>query len=264
MGLRHLVRSATAALRLGWAAAPASLVVTLVVAVADGVVPVAAAWATKVLLDELIRGRSAAVATIVVSVAVIAVAAVVQSAGAAVLAYRQSVLHRSIEVLVAVRLFHRLNAYTGIGVFEEPAALDRIRLAEESGQNAPEEALGAGVRLVQAAITAVGFVAVLALLWSPMIAIVAAVTAPATVLQLRLGPGGPRSPGPSPDCSAGSCSSGCCSPTSGPPRRRACSGWAAFWAGGCCATCGRPTRPSWGWTASQPGSRAAWACWRAG
>ena len=237
---------------------------TLVVAVADGVVPVAAAWATKVLLDELIRGRSAAVATIVVSVAVIAVAAVVQSAGAAVLAYRQSVLHRSIEVLVAVRLFHRLNAYTGIGVFEEPAALDRIRLAEESGQNAPEEALGAGVRLVQAAITAVGFVAVLALLWSPMIAIVAAVTAPATVLQLRLGRRRAEV--------AGS--------IAGLQRRqlffrllltdiRAAKetrlfGLGGCWAGGCCATCGRPTRPSWGWTASRPGSRAAWACWRAG
>jgi ATP-binding cassette subfamily B protein len=186
-GTAIILRRAVAAVRLGWAASPRCLSITFALMVVSGAVPVVAAWATKLLLDELTRGRLAAAATIAWCVGVLALAAVAQAVASAIETYLQRVLHRDIAVAVQLRLFQRINAYTGLAAFEDPDRLDRLRLADQAGADAPEEAVSAAVHLAQAAITTAGFVATLAILWPPILAVVAAAAAVGTAQQLWLG-----------------------------------------------------------------------------
>src|SRR5262245_30923133 len=186
-GASTILRRAGTAVRLAWEAAPRPLVAVLALTIVNGALPVAAAWATKVLLDELVRGHDAAGSTIAACVAVLAAAGVTAAVVGTVETYLQTVMRRAIGALVQVRVFRRINRHVGIGAFEDPAVLDRIRLAEQSGDSAPEEAVGGGIHLVQAGITAAGFIATLLVLWPPMVAIVALAAAVAASQQLWLG-----------------------------------------------------------------------------
>jgi ATP-binding cassette subfamily B protein len=184
---RTVLRRAGAAVRLGWTAAPKAFAGSLALNVLVGAGPVVAAWSTKVLLDELSRGRSAATAPIVGAIVLIAAAGIGQAVAGAVGSYLHVILQRSISVLVQVRLFRRINDYVGLAPFEDPALLDRIRLAEQAGENAPEEAVSAGIQLLAAAVTAIGFIATLLVLWPPMVAVVLFAAIPVTAQQLWLG-----------------------------------------------------------------------------
>ncbi|MEV4189757.1 ABC transporter ATP-binding protein, partial [Streptosporangium canum] len=54
----ELVRRAGAAWRLGWETGPVAALTSVVVVIGAGVLPVAVAWLTKLILDALATGRS--------------------------------------------------------------------------------------------------------------------------------------------------------------------------------------------------------------
>ena len=183
-GPRTVLRWAGAAVRLAWTAAPRQLAAVLALTVIEGAIPVAGAWATKVLLDELTGDASRGV--LIACVAALVVSGVLVNVVNAGQLYLQGVLHREIRLAVRTRLFRRLNGYPGLAQFEDPDTLDRIRLAEQAGDTAPEEAIGAGIHLTQAAVTATGFVATLFVLCPWLVAVVVAAAVPTAWLQLRL------------------------------------------------------------------------------
>jgi ATP-binding cassette subfamily B protein len=184
--MRQGLHRALTAVRLAWTASPATLLAVAGMTVAQGAMPIGLAWVTKVLLDELTRPPFST-GVLAACIAALAVFGLAGDGLEALEGYLRSGLHRRVRLTVQTRLFARLNQYPSIAVFEDPKLLDRVRLAEHAGDHAPEEAVGTGLQLLQAVVTATGFAVTLLVLWAPMAAIVVAIAVPAALLQLRLG-----------------------------------------------------------------------------
>ena len=179
------VRWAVAAAKLGWRASPRHFAGTVGLAVIEGVVPVGSAWSVRALLDGLARHPVSWPAP-ALPVAALAGFGALALGGGAIQAYLETVLQRDIRVTVQASLFESIHAIPGLAEFEDPRRLDRIRLAEEAGESAPQSIIGTGMALAQAAITGAGFVATLLVL-APWLVLAAAVAAvPTCLLQLRL------------------------------------------------------------------------------
>jgi ATP-binding cassette, subfamily B, bacterial len=176
---------AVAAFRLGWGAAPGALLASLCLAVADGILPVSSAWGTKLLLDELVDGRRPA--RVWFAVVLIGLSLVLLGVLRSLSRYFQSALHRGLRVAVQDRLFAAVNRHVGLAPFEDPSYLDRLRLAEEAGDRAPEEVGSASIRLVQAILQASAFLVTLLVVWPPMVLVVLAAALAVGRLQLSVG-----------------------------------------------------------------------------
>ena len=185
MGLQALLRSAGAAVSLGWAAARVQLGAVLVLSVVDGGVPVTAAWFLGLLINALSTPQISDV-TVGVAVAGIVACGWLGVFGRAGQEYLRAVMQRRIRTLVEARLFRAIHAVDGLSSFEEPRKLDQIRLAEHAGESAPEAVLGSGLRLVQAGITCIGFVIAILLLYPWLMVAVVAAAVPTCLLQLRM------------------------------------------------------------------------------
>jgi ATP-binding cassette subfamily B protein len=179
-------RRVFAALGLGWRASPRIMSALVVLTFVEGLAPVAAAWSTKLLLDELVRGRAASGGAVAAYAGVLVAAGLTAGVAQATTMYLSAVLRRRVRVVAQARLLERLNAYPGLAPFEDPVTLDRIRLAEQAADSAPEDVFGAAIHIGQSAITVAGFAITLLVLFPPMVIPVAAAAVPAAWLQLRL------------------------------------------------------------------------------
>ena len=184
-GLLTSVRWALAAAKLGWRASPRHFTGVVGFAVIGGFVPVGSAWSVRALLDGLTR-HTILLSALALPVAALAAFGTLALGGPAIQGYLETVMQRHIRVAVHVGLFESINAIPGLAAFEDPQNLDRIRLAEQAGESAPQGMIGTGMALTQAAITGAGFVVILLFLapWLLLAAVAAAV--PTCLLQLRL------------------------------------------------------------------------------
>jgi ATP-binding cassette subfamily B protein len=180
-----VIGRAVAALRLGWAAAPAALVVSLALAVVDGILPVTSAWGTKLMLDELVGQRRPE--RVWAAVVLIGLSLILIGALRGLSRYMQSALHRGLRLAVQERLFAAVNAHVGLGPFEDPSYLDRLRLAEESGDRAPEDVSSAAIRLVQSLLQISGFLVTLLVVWPPMVIFVLVAALAVGRMQIAVG-----------------------------------------------------------------------------
>lgn len=117
----------------------------------------------------------------------IVVAGFVAAIGQVVQTYLHAVLQRKLRLTVEARLFRAIHAVTGLSSFEDPARLDRIRLAEQAGESAPDGVLGSGLTGLQSAVTGAGFVITILVLCPWVVLVVLAAAVPTALLQLRLG-----------------------------------------------------------------------------
>lgn len=178
-------RWAFAAAKLGRRASPQHFAAIVGLAVIEGVVPVGTAWSVRALLDGLTR-HPISRPGLVLPVAALAVLGALTLGGSAVQGYLETVMQRRVRVVVQASLFESIHTMPGLAAFEDPRYLDRIRLAEQAGESAPQGIIGTGMTLAQAAITGAGFVATLLFL-APWLVLAAAVAAvPTCLLQLRL------------------------------------------------------------------------------
>jgi ATP-binding cassette, subfamily B, bacterial len=177
------VSTAVRAGSLVWRAAPGQAMAQLGLTLVGGVVPVAVAWLTKLTLDRLVApGPHAVLLGFAAALAgLAAVAAVVPQVGE----YQRAELGRRVGLRAKDELFTAIGRFIGLARFEDPAFLDRLRLAEQSagspGQLA-DSALSAG----QAVLLLVGFVGSLAVINPWFTAVVLAAAVPACIVQLRL------------------------------------------------------------------------------
>ena len=185
IGLRRLLRSAGAAVALGWAAARVQLILVLGLSAIDGMVPVAAAWFLRALLDALTGTRvsSSAVSLSVTGVVLCGWLGVASRSGQG---YLRTDLQRKLRTLVEARLFRAIHGVPGLDSFEDPHKLDQIRLAEHAGESAPASVLGSGLILIESLITGIGFAIALLLLCPWLMVVLAAVAVPTCLLQMRM------------------------------------------------------------------------------
>ncbi len=173
------------ALALALRAAPLPLAGLLLTTLTAALVPVAAAWLTKSVLDALATpGADAGQAlTPVLALAATGVAGTLLPHVEELL---RGELARNTALLAQDRLYAAVNSYTGLGRFEDPAQLDRLRLAQQCGQDTPPHIVASAFGLLRTAVTSGAFVASLLLLgpWLALAVVLSA--APALLAELRI------------------------------------------------------------------------------
>ncbi|MEV4256463.1 ABC transporter ATP-binding protein [Spirillospora sp. NPDC049652] len=180
-----VVRGMRAAYALAWQACPGMLLLQLVMAVVGGIAPVATAWLTKVALDELTASHPRTGALVWMA-AGIGGLGVVMASSTAVTTYAQGRARRAIGLLSQDRLFAAVNRMNGLARLEEPRFHDRLRLAQQSAEHAPDQLVQTGLSGLQGTLGIVGFLGTL-LAINPVMAGAALLAAvPAMVAHLAL------------------------------------------------------------------------------
>ncbi|MFD7712103.1 ABC transporter ATP-binding protein [Streptomyces sp. NPDC059786] len=169
---------------LAIAAAPGKLAVVGALALVAGLLPPATAWLTKTVLDRLAHGAPAAE---VLSPAVgLAVSGLLIALIPQLTKYLRGELERAVGLVTQERLFTAVDRFTGIGRFEDPAFLDRLRLAQQAGRSTPNEAVDGTLGLLKAAVIVTGFVGSLMLLSPVMSVLVLIAGLPTFIAQISL------------------------------------------------------------------------------
>ncbi|MEU6114466.1 ABC transporter ATP-binding protein [Streptomyces sp. NPDC047117] len=145
------------ACRLACAAAPGTFSLYVIMTLVGGVLPVAAAWLTKLILDGLSgSGRTPAFDPMWSAVG-FALAGVLLAVGPQGAEYLRTELDRSVGLRAQDQLFRAVERFVGLARFEDPAFLDRLRLAEQAGGTMPLQAVDGLLRLGQSALVLAGF-----------------------------------------------------------------------------------------------------------
>ncbi|WP_338930725.1 ABC transporter ATP-binding protein [Streptomyces netropsis] len=183
--LSRFPRHAAAAIALAARAAPAVFAGHVLLTLATGALPVAAAWLTKLALDGLTEGGTSTAALVGLAAGLAGVG-VVTAVTTHTNQYLQSQLERAIGLLTQGRLFTAVNGFVGLERFESPAFLDRLRLAQQASAVGPGQVANGILGLSQAAIMVTGFLGSLFVLSPAMTALVLAAGVPALVAELVL------------------------------------------------------------------------------
>jgi ATP-binding cassette, subfamily B, bacterial len=176
-------RVAATALRLALGAHRRALAATLLLAVVEATGPVAAAWLTKQLIDSLTGHGTREVTATAVALAAIGVLL-------ALLPYVddlcQGMLTRAVALTAQDRLFRAVNAHPGLDLYEDPVRLDRLRLAQQSGQDTPVQLVQCALIVLRSGWTLVGFAGMLAAVSPVLAGLVLLGAVPKLVAELRL------------------------------------------------------------------------------
>ncbi|WP_203858592.1 ABC transporter ATP-binding protein [Plantactinospora mayteni] len=183
-----MVGHARTAAALALRAAPWILVGLLALAVATGLMPVAVAWLTRLVLDGLILSRAEAVLVwLTVALAAAGIAVVILPR---LIRYAEAELGRRVRVHAVDRLYRAVNErLRGLAKLEDPTFHTRLQLAQQAGGTGPGDLLTNATGIGRNALTAVGFLATLWLMnpWLVVAVAVAAVpTLRAEILLSRL------------------------------------------------------------------------------
>jgi len=181
---RQLWPSAVAAVSVIWRSAPVDVARFLIATVASAVAPVATAWLTKSVIDRLTMPDAA--------VGGLALGLVFTGIGAAALPvyilFGRAQIGRAASMVATERLFAAAERQVGLRNFEDPAFLDRLRLAQE-GANRIAEIVDSIGSVLGGLLALIGFIASLLLLSWAMAALVLLAAIPALgaeiVLSLR-------------------------------------------------------------------------------
>ncbi|MGW9211971.1 ABC transporter ATP-binding protein [Embleya sp. NPDC055664] len=185
MSGRISTREAAGAARVGLAlilrAAPGQAIGSLAVTIGLAGLPIATAWSTKLVLDRLADPHDS-ITTPALALAFIGLAATVLPGLGR---YLHAQVGRATGVLATDRLFGAAERQVGLRRFEDPAFLDRLRLAKQGTTNVGGLVDGAGSTL-QGTLTLVGFIGSLLILSPTMTALVLVAAVPVLIAELRL------------------------------------------------------------------------------
>lgn len=180
-------RPALTALGLGWRAAPFGTATLLVATVLLGLLPGLAAWTGKLLFDELALGRRADVGR----TTVLAVASALAAFGLIGLELASGLIVRYVQRAVSLRvqdiLYRHVNGLPGLRYFEDPVFQDRLRLAEQGAQSAPQGMTDLLTGTVRSGVAIAGFVGAVLIVWPPMVPLLALAAVPAYFGQRSMG-----------------------------------------------------------------------------
>jgi ATP-binding cassette subfamily B protein len=171
---------------LVFAAGPAAYIVAAM-AILEGAFAPFGAWLLKLLIDALFGPSGAAAGRAVLLGALLVLTGLVAGVQRPLSGYVAAVLGRALRLRTKNRLLRRVNELVGLEPFENPAFLDRLRLAAQSGERAPDELMRSAITIVEGAVRVGGFAALLVAVWPPMALLVVAGAVPASLLQLHIG-----------------------------------------------------------------------------
>ncbi|WP_433318422.1 ABC transporter ATP-binding protein [Micromonospora sp. CA-269861] len=177
------IARATRAVAVVWRGGRANLVAYVVLAPIAGVLPVLAAWLTKLVLDRLVNASGGGILGVTSMLAGVSV-------GLALVPhltnYLRADLGRSSAVVALDQLYAATDRLAGLRRLEEPAFQDTLRMAEQAGRDGPGRCVDGLIGLVQGAVLLTGFLGTLVVISPVMAALVAAGGVPVLVAELRL------------------------------------------------------------------------------
>ncbi|MDP9798690.1 ATP-binding cassette subfamily B protein [Catenuloplanes nepalensis] len=172
------------AVALAWRASPPRLLAYLLLHTVAAAVPVLAAVLTKTALDRLAGG--AGWESVIWPVTALALAGVLVTALPRTADHLAAVLGRRVGRLATDRLYATVDTFVGLGRYEDPRFLDRLRLAGDAARITPNRVVDGLLGVAGGALTVIGFVVSLAVL-SPVVAVVlVAAAVPVLVAELWL------------------------------------------------------------------------------
>jgi ATP-binding cassette, subfamily B, bacterial len=183
---RKLLGNARVATRLALRSAPLLIIGQMLVALAAAALPVVTAWLTKLVIDALVGGAPGGLEPLLWLAGGLMGAGLMMGLLPRTSMFLRQEAGRAIARRVQDQLYRAVERFAGLARFETPAFLDRLRLAQQTGEHSPGNVVDHGIALVGGVVTAVGFLGSLIFI-SPVMALVVLVAAvPALVAQLRL------------------------------------------------------------------------------
>ena len=167
-----------------WRAHRAAFAAQLLLMVATGLAPVAAAWLLRAVLDQLTGGgRTGDLPWLVVGLAA-------AGGAAGVLPYLGQYLTaqsaRAIERVATAELFRAVGRLAGLRRLEDPVFLDRLNLAQRVGMSGPGQTFNSAVGVVQSTLTLTGFLAALLVLSRVMAVVLLVATIPGVFMEVGI------------------------------------------------------------------------------
>ncbi|MEU4832117.1 ABC transporter ATP-binding protein [Streptosporangium sp. NPDC023615] len=173
-----------AACSLAVTAAPRALLAYVVLSFVSGSLPVAGAWLTKLVIDALVAG--APLDALLPPAAGIGAVGLVAVVAPQVTQYLRAEMDREVGLVAQDRLFGAVERFAGLGRFENPHFLDRLRLAQQAGGMAPNQAVDGMLGVGRAAVTIAGFLGSLFLLAPLMTVLVLMSGVPTLIAEVAL------------------------------------------------------------------------------
>lgn len=167
-GARASLAGLLRALGLAWRAGWPHLLGYGALTLAQAGVPVVVAWLTKYALDAIVDPSLGVSVLVGVGVG-LAVAGLLSSVIPHGTVYVQAELGRRVSLLASDRLFWAAERFVGLRRFEDPAFLDRLNLARQSGGSTPTQVVTGAFSIGSSVVTVTGFIGSL-LLVSPVLA----------------------------------------------------------------------------------------------
>ncbi|MFN8491307.1 MAG: ATP-binding cassette domain-containing protein [Caldilineaceae bacterium] len=188
--LKALAQTIVEILGLVWQAYPLACAGSLLITVLQGLLPLAAAWVTKVLFDWLaLRLGGAGVGS--GPVIWLLIAQGILTVGMAMLPlvnhYWQAELGRRLTVRIQTLVYQKINSFTGLAYFEDPQIYDSIRLAQQGAEFSSGQTLPFLMQLLQNLVTLLSFIGVLFAFQFTLASLVLLAALPQLVAQLKLG-----------------------------------------------------------------------------
>lgn len=181
-GLTTLSARAGRALALTWRAGPFAASVNLVITILQGLVPAGIASLTALLLAGIQLGDHDPSPTLLVSG--IAGGGVLLALLPYLSTYTDARVRRQLTLVVQDKLFAAVNRFGGMMRFENPAFLDRLRLAQQAAMTAPDQVTGSLFQIVQSTLSVVSFLGVLIVISPLMAAITVVAAVPVLIVQI--------------------------------------------------------------------------------
>ncbi|MEV0591390.1 ABC transporter ATP-binding protein [Nonomuraea cavernae] len=168
------MRVAVAAWRLAWRGSARTTIAQVVLTVLGAGAPIAVAWLTKVVFDQL--SAPGGPADLMWPIIGLVTAGIMTALMAQVLQYLRAEQGRIVALAALDQLYAAVNRLVGLGRFEDPQFADRLRFARHAGGSGPAEIMTVSLSLLRQVLVTAGFVVSLITV-SPALAIVVLVGA---------------------------------------------------------------------------------------
>ncbi|TQS27520.1 ABC transporter ATP-binding protein [Microbispora sp. KK1-11] len=170
---------------MAWRASRGLTIAFAVLSMLMAVLPVTIAWCTKLVLDEIAGGRPGAGVTAALG-AVLAGCGLLTALGPQIVQYVRDESGRRIGLVAQDSLFRATERFVGLARFEDPAFLDRIRMAQQYGGATPGMVVSAALGAARTVMTGAGFLVSLVTISPWMAALVVGAAAPSLAAELWL------------------------------------------------------------------------------
>ncbi|MFG2075132.1 ABC transporter ATP-binding protein [Nonomuraea maritima] len=180
---RPLVAGMVRAIALACRSAPSHMAGYLALTLLSAAFPVTIAWLTKLTLDTVVTAGS--VSAVAGLVAGLAGAGLVNAAVPHATQYLRSEIDRRVGLAAQDELFTALDRTVGVSRLEDPAYLDRLRLAQQSASS-PGRMVDCVLGFFRGLLTLAGFVGSLLVINTLITVIVLAAGVPALTMSVRL------------------------------------------------------------------------------